>query len=91
MILPSLLLRKPSKTSKVKDHLKKLDERLAMWRTGKIDELLRECKTIQHKLITSKVRSSDDTARIFPKLMFQGKINAAVKFLSSENNQGVLN
>ena len=61
-----------------------------MWRTGKIDELLRECKTIQHKLITSKVRSNDDTARIFAKLMFQGKINAAVKFLSSENNQGVL-
>ena len=64
MILPSLLLQKPSKTSKAKDHLKKLDERLAMWRTGKIDELLRECKTIQHKLITSKVRSNVDTATI---------------------------
>ena len=62
MILPSLLLQKPSKTSKAKDHLKKLDERLTMWRTGKIDELLRECKTIQHKLITSKVRSNVDTA-----------------------------
>ena len=90
IILPSLLLQKPSKTSKAKDHLKKLDERLAMWRKGKIDELLRECKMIQQKLITSKVRSNDDTARIFAKFMFQGKINASVKFLSSENIQGVL-
>ena len=45
---------------------------------------------IQHKLITSKVCSNDDTARIFAKLMFQGKINAAVKFLASEINQGML-
>ena len=53
MILPSLLLQKPSKTSKAKEHLKKLDQRLTIWREGKIGDLLREGIKIQKKLKAS--------------------------------------
>ena len=73
---------------KLKLKLKKLDEQLTIWREGKIGDLLREGIKIQKKLKASNSRSSEDTAKIFAKLMLQGKINAAVKFLSSENDQG---
>ena len=79
MILRSLLLQQPSKTSKAKEHLVKLQERILLWKEGKIDELLRENHCIQRKLQQSKKRSSEDTSRIFAKLMFQGKVNAALK------------
>ena len=38
MVLPSLLLQKPSKNSKVKDHIQKLEERIKLWTEGKIVE-----------------------------------------------------
>ena len=90
MILPNLLLQKPSRTSKAKDHLQKLVDRLNLWKKGEISDLLRECRDIQKKVQSSKRRSSEDSARIFSKLMMQGKINAALKFLSSDADNGVL-
>ena len=87
--LPSLLLQKPSKSSKAKDHLAKLVERLKMWQEGKLSELLCDARLIQKRLTTGKKRQPEDTARVFPRLMFQGKINAALKFLSEESEKGV--
>ena len=88
--LPSLLLQKPSKNSKSKEHLKKLEERLATWHAGNITQLLSEASRIQDRLTTGKQRSPDDTAKIFARLMLEGKVNAALKFLSTENSAGVL-
>ena len=34
MVMPSLLLRKPSRKSKSKDHLKSLKDRMALWHKG---------------------------------------------------------
>ena len=90
MILPCLLLQKPSRNSKAKDHALKLNERLGMWKDGKIMDIMSECRQIQHQLKSGKQRTSEDTARIFSKLVFSGKINAALKFLSSEADNGVL-
>ena len=56
-IMPSLLLQKPSKTSKAKDHLKALERGIDLWSKGKIDELLFEGETIQlhlHHINTPK-------------------------------------
>ena len=88
-ILPCLILQKPSKESKAKDHCKKLEERMKIWKDGNIQDLLRESRVIQQRLKESKRRSNEDTAKIFAKLVFQGKINAALKLLSSENENGV--
>ena len=46
MIMPALLLQKPSKHSKAKDHTEALKRRLQLWEQGKLDELLREGKAI---------------------------------------------
>ena len=63
-----------------------------MWDSGDITALLSEARTIQERFKTSvgsKRRTTDDVARIFARLMLQGKVNAALKFLSEENGGGV--
>ena len=59
MILPNLLLQKPSSKSKAKDHSKALEERLKQWNEGKFMELLRDCKIIQKKLTVPPQRNND--------------------------------
>ena len=89
-ILPALLLQKPSRNSKAKDHLIKLEKRLEMWEKGEITALLAEARLIQHRLVSStRKRSTEDVSRIFARLMLQGKVNAALKFLSNESGGGV--
>ena len=82
MILPALLLQKPSSNSKAKDHCKKLEERLSMWKNGEITNLIKEGRLIQEHLKLSKRCATEDKAKIFAKLMLQDKINSALKMLS---------
>ena len=89
MTLPSLILQKPSKNSKSKEHLKKVELRMTAWKDGKIDEILNECRDIQKKLLSSKRPPVKDLSRTFAKLMFQGKISAALKMLTDDNQAGV--
>ena len=46
-IMPALLLQKPSKNFKSKDHLKSLERRFEIWKEGNINELYEEGKTSQ--------------------------------------------
>ena len=63
---------------------------MKLWTEGKIIELHKQRKTIQNKLLSNKQRSTDDVAKIFARLMLQGKVNAALKFLTDSSDQGVL-
>ena len=90
MILPALMLQKPSSKSKSKDHIKVLAHRLELWQEGKLLDLLREGKIIQGKLASTKQRSTEDVTRIFSKLMLLGKVSAALKFLDESSQNGVL-
>ena len=49
-VLPILLLQKPSKKSKTKDRIKCLERRLANWSNGDLEELVKEGRTLQHRL-----------------------------------------
>ena len=89
-ILPNMLLQKPSATSKAKDHYKALEERLKMWNEGKINELWKDNRIIQKKLSVRPKTSSQDVTRIVTKLMFEGKVGAAMKFLDENANNTVL-
>ena len=82
MILPAILLQKPTKNSTAKEHSQKLEERIQLWRDGKLLELLIEGRQIQKKLHTSKHQNNQDDARIFSNLIMQGKVNAALKMLA---------
>ena len=58
MIMPSLLLQKPSKNSKSRDHLKALERRMDLWISGEILDLLQEGETIQKDLRPSNTTST---------------------------------
>ena len=58
MVMPSLLLQKPSQKSKSKDHLRALEWRLELWESGEVMELLNESYTIQKNMkATNKMTS----------------------------------
>ena len=77
MLVPSLLLGKPSAASETNDHIENLTKRLALWKGGNTDELISEGQVIQKPLTSRKRKEGDNIERIFEKLMFEGKINAA--------------
>ena len=91
MVLPTLLLQKPSSKSKAKEHSASLTRRIAQWKNGNIHDILNEVRYIQRKLPTSsRKRTSEDVARIFSRLVMEGKLSAALKFLDEESSKGAL-
>ena len=83
-------LQKPSPKSKAKEHQELLSKRLAQWKDGEINKLLREGRIIQSRI--GKLRSTDppDKSKVFTKLVLEGQINSALRFLSESSSGGVL-
>jgi len=93
MTMPALLLQKPDIKSKARDHVKCLERRLQQWSSGDIDELLREGRTIQQHLPQSDLKDhtwEERKTRAFAKLMFEGKVRAALRLLSDQASSGIL-
>ena len=90
--MPALLLQKPSRTSKSKDHSKALERRLFLWEEGRLTELLFEVETIQETLSTSKKKANTtaELSKKFIKKMQTGNINGAIKLLSNNMVNGIL-
>ena len=53
MVLPSLILQKPSSTSKSKEHSAAILRRLALWKQGDLNLLMKEVRFIQEKFVSS--------------------------------------
>ena len=90
MIMPSLLLQKPSKESKSKDHLKALERRMELWKSGDLIDLFEESLTIQKNL--KSVQQVKTIAQISKKCsieMQKGNVNGALKLLTN-NMHGIL-
>ena len=89
-----LLLQKPFRSSKKKDHTACLTRRLSIWKEGDIKILLMEVRSLQSRLQRFSYPSSDEDdgnlARSFSKLMFQGKVNAALQLLTGQGKGTVL-
>jgi len=69
-----------------------LDRRLKQWMDGDIEGLLGEGRTIQHRLNShhnQSQQSPEHTARVFAKLMMEGKVRAALRVISEDNSWGV--
>ena len=89
-----LLLQKPHPASKSRDHVTALERRLQAWRNGDLDGLMKEGRTIQHQLCPFRQReqeSQENNSRIFSKLVFEGKLHSALRFLSHNHGGGELN
>lgn len=78
-----LMLQKPSKRSKIKEHISHLQQRLDMWIKGDIAQLMDEGKHIQVQLTSRKApRKNNIDGHIFRQLMAQGKVRSALNYLS---------
>ena len=91
MIMPNLLLQKPSKTSKSKENQLSLERRLDLGQNGEFEELLFEGEIIQ-KLLTSVQKPSAiaEISRKFKQLMQKGNISAALILVTNKMGHGIL-
>ena len=81
MLVFPLLLQKPSKKSKTKDHVRCLKERLLLWQAGNLEDLLRKGRVIQKKLLSSLQTESNNNDKMFCRLMLHGKVSAALRWI----------
>ena len=64
---------------------------MKQWESRDLDGLLCESRTIQGKLkASSKPESEKRLAKTFAKLLFKGKVKAAMKLLDEQDSAGVL-
>ena len=95
MTLPSLMLQKPHAKSKTHEHISCLWRKLSLWEKGGITNLLKEGRVLQRSLVNSQSsrRHTADvglTARRFSKMILEGCVRAALKFLSNNSDIGLL-
>ena len=91
MLKPNLLLQKPSKNSKLKDHQPALERCLEPWHKGEFEELCFECKTIQTSLKTTQKPSSvAEILEKFKQYMAKGNINSALNLLTNNMENEML-
>ena len=90
IVLLATALQKPSMKSKAKIHQECLAKSLALWKEGEIDSLLREGRSIQKRLVKTKRTEPPNKAKIFAKLVMEGQVNSALRYLSENECGGVL-
>ena len=91
MIMLSLLLQKPSKNLKAKDHTKALERRLKLWTDGHLGELLKEGDTIQSSL--KHVNAPKTIALLskkFVEQMEKGNVDSTIKLITNNMQNGIL-
>ena len=90
-IMPALLLQKPSKSSKSKDHTIALERRIKLWKDGEFLQLYNEAYALQQRLpnITTK-RDITALSRRFRDMMQKGNVNGAIKLFTNNMQGGVL-
>ena len=81
-----LMLQKPSKTSKAKDHAKYLLSRLEKWKAGGLEELLEEGKAIQKRIAANKKHKIESNRKAFCRLMLAGKLKQALGFINNDTD-----
>ena len=90
-VLVALVLQKPRRTTKNKDHVNLLNSYLALWKEGKVSSLVDEGRCIQKGLSSGSVPEKNKAACTFNHLMLQGKVHAALRQLFCHSSGGVLN
>ena len=90
-VMPALLIQKPRKSSKSKEHLEELTRRLSLWNEGRIDELLYEGQTMQDCLKVpenaTKIPKISEKSKV---LMSKENLNGAFKLLTNSMLNGIL-
>ena len=90
IVMPALLLQKPTFKSEAKEHSQCLLRYLTQWELGICYEFFREGSATEAKLLTNlKDLNEEKLAKTFARLVLEGKINTAKKLLDQQSNRGV--
>ncbi len=81
MIFLPLILQKSGKNVKAKSIKQIVQDRLEKWNKGQLRELLDEAEYLQ-KSLQNAHHTPQNSAKIFSRLMLQGKVNAALRIVS---------
>jgi hypothetical protein len=90
------LLQRSKGVTQAADIKRLLQRRVAMWRNGEFETLVQEAERCNKELQAvakakrGKPRDKDQTASIFAKMVFQGKLKDAVRFITDQVTGGVL-
>ena len=91
MVMSSLMLQRTSNKCKMSEIKSHVERRLNHWKNKDVEGLLNETRTIQKRLSQQqKPQSTEEKAKIFAKLVLEGKVNAAVRLLNDDTSSGVL-
>ena len=60
-----------------------MEKRLVWWKEGKVQLLLDECRAVQDRLLKTK-STPQDNVKAFTRLMLQGRVSAALRFIGSQ-------
>jgi len=85
MLLPILILQKPSGKLSSKVIHAHIQRRLGLWGRGDFDSLMTEGRTIQTRLSFCSQPNHSQLSRSFSNLMFTGRIKAALRLLSDSS------
>ena len=93
MIMPAVLLQKPSRKSTAKIHSTYLQKRMELWENGRFDDLMQEARSIQKQLVKSNMKQNnlEHLSKSFAKLMLQGKVHSALRLLDDEGASQIIN
>ena len=84
-VMEHLLLQKTHPKAKAKDNANALDRRLALWKRGDVAALLEEAVALQERLPAPKApMAAEQAARVFARLVFQGRVGAAMRVLERQ-------
>ena len=91
MVMPSLILQKPSRNSKAKDHSEAIQRRMILWQSGDLLQLFKEAETIEKGQKDSiKQKSIAQLSKKFVEYVNKGNINSAIKRLSNDMESDIL-
>ena len=97
IVMPILVLQKPRRNSKSREHCDCLERRMALWLGGDLNELVKEGRVIQDRLTRQHARNksqisefNQNISKSFTKLMFEGKTGAAISLLSEYGRSSLL-
>ena len=91
MVMSSLILQRTSNKCKTSDIKSYVERRLNLWKNKDVEGLLIERRMTQKSLPQQqKPQTTEEKAKIFAKLVLEGKVNAAIRLLDDDISSGVL-
>ena len=91
VVFSAVILQRDKSVKKSVDVRRTLERRMKLWTDHEFDVLMQEMERCDRsfKLVRKFANDKDHIVRVFTRMMLQGKVRAAVRWLSEESRKGV--